>query len=398
MGRTTARATLKASHRLSADEARRLALRAQGFGGARPAHPIDVLDALGVIQLDSVNALARSQDLVPCARIGPTSVAAMHDAIYPRRRGFEYWGHAASWLPMDEYRYFLPRMAALATRFADAAEAQAPLTARVLERIRQEGALGAADFHDQRAPRASWWDRTPSKVVLEHLLATGNLMCAGRRAGFERLYDLPERVLPATVDTSDPGPAAAHRHLARRSIAALGVATAHDVADYFRLRLTDCRPALRDLVEADEIVEVDVEGWSDPAFALSGALAPPFAEPMHRATFLSPFDNLIWDRPRVERLFGFRYRIEIYVPEPRRQHGYYVLPLLARGQLVGRADLKHDRKASALRVVRLSLEGAAPDEAAAALRDLAVHLGATSISLEAVAPPARRGDVEALVS
>ena len=398
MGETTARTKPTTSQCLSAREARGLALRAQGFGDARSGGPTRILEGLGVIQLDSVNVLARSQDIVSFARVGPTSIAAMHEAVYQKRQGFEYWGHAASWLPMAEYRYFLPRMAAMAARLAHLRDAQAPLTALILERIRQEGALSAADFHDRRTSRAAWWDRTPSKVVLEHLFARGSLMCADRRAGFERFYDLPERVLPSTIDTRDPGPDTAHRHLVRRSIAALGVATAHDAADYFRLRLTDCRPALRDLTEAGDIAEVAVEGWSDPAFACSDALASPFAEPMHPATFLSPFDNLIWDRKRVERIFGFRYRIEIYVPEPQREHGYYVLPLLARGRLVGRADLKHDRKARVLRVVRLSLEGAAPDEAAAALRDLAVHLGATSISLEAVEPPARRADVDGLVT
>lgn len=383
------------SQSLSAPEARILALRAQGFGDGRPGNPARILDELGVIQLDSVNAVARSHDLVPFARIGPTSIAAMHEAVYQKRRGFEYWGHAASWLPMDEYRYFLPRMAARRARQRDT---HVHLETPILERIRHEGALSTADFHDPRPSQGGWWNRTPSKLVLEHLFARGELMCAGRRAGFERLYDLPERVLPSTVDTRDPGPAAAHRHLVRRAIAALGVATAHDTADYFRLRLTDCRPALRDLLDAGEVVDVAVDGWPGSAYVVPGALAGPLTEPLHRPTFLSPFDNLIWERKRVERVFGFRYRIEIYVPQSQRQHGYYVLPLLARGQLVGRADLKLDRQAGALRVKRLRFEGATPDEAAAALRDLATHLGATSISVEQVEPPGMHGDVVRLAT
>ncbi len=219
---------------LSTTEARALALRAQGFGvRARPGPgrdgralaPIDVLDLLGAIQLDSVNVVARTQDLVPFARLGPCSVPEMWRAVYAERRGFEYWGHAASWLPMAEYRYFRPRMAHFRERHREYREAHAALLGDVLARIRDEGPLGTAAFEDPRPERGTWWDWKPAKQALEVLFADGDLSCAGRTAGFARLYDLTERVLPAGLDTSLPDTQEAARYLLLRAISALGVAT-----------------------------------------------------------------------------------------------------------------------------------------------------------------------------
>ena len=393
---------------LSTTEARALALRAQGFGarslpgpggdGRAPA-PIDVLDLLGAIQLDSVNVVARTQDLVPFARLGPCSVPEMWRAVYAERRGFEYWGHAASWLPMAEYRYFRPRMAHFRERHREYREAHAALLGDVLARIREEGPLGTAAFEDPRPERGTWWDWKPAKQALEVLFADGDLSCAGRTAGFARLYDLTERVLPAGLDTSLPDTQEAARHLLRRAISALGVATVPEAADYFRLTRTfgltlkDCRRALADLLAAGQVAQVAVEGWTVTGLATPQALAGPLSLPEHRPAFLTPFDNLVWERARTERLFGFRYRIELYTPQARRPFGYYVLPLLAAGQLAGRADVKLDRQEATLLVRRLRLEGATPEAAGAAVQSLATHLGAGQVLLERVEPEEALGAV-----
>ena len=373
--------------RLSADDARGLALRAQAFGPSPDLHmPIDVLDRLGAIQLDSVNILARNHHLVPFARLGPYSTSAMHTAIYSQRRGFEYWGHMASWLPMAEYRYFLPRMQRMRTSsrgwWARIRTEHAELYPQVLDRVRAEGPIGAAAFADPRGGRGTWWDWKPAKLVLEDLLDQGLLMCAERTQGFARLYDLTERVLPHGLDTRDPGEAAATRYLLLRGLRGLGVATAADMADYYRLKPHDgIAAALAALIADREIVPIQVDGWRGPAYALPTALEGPLEIPEHVPTLLAPFDNLLWDRTRVERIFGFRYRVEIYVPEPKRQYGYFVLPLLVRGGLRGRADLKLDRQALVLRVRGLWLEGAELAEAQQALATLAEHLGSVEVEL-----------------
>ena len=374
---------------LSAEEARGLALRAQGFGDPSIVEPMDVLERLGAIQLDSVNILARNHLLVPFARIGPYSTADLHASIYTERRGFEYWGHMASWLPIHEYRYFLPRMARMreSTRgwWARIRVEHAEIYPLVLDRVRAEGPLGAAAFDDPRGGRGTWWDWKPAKLVLEDLLDQGLLMCTARTPGFARLYDLAERVLPPGLDTSEPSQTEASRHLLLRGLRALGVATANEMADYYRLKPgEDLKAGLGALRAESDVVEVDVEGWRAPAYATLAALEGELSVPEHRPTFLAPFDNLLWQRDRVERIFGFHYRVEIYVPQPKRQYGYFVLPLLAHGQLGGRADLKLDRKAGVLRVLGLWLEGGEPPEAQSALEDLARHLGAREIEMPGI--------------
>jgi uncharacterized protein len=371
---------------LSAEEARGMALRAQCFGDSSPIEPIDLLERLGAIQMDSVNILARNHLLVPFSRLGPYSVSGLHTAIYQERRGFEYWGHQASWLPMAEYRYFLPRMMRMRETsrgwWLNARTENAELYPLVLERVRAEGALGAAAFEDPRGGRGTWWDWKPAKLVLEDLLDQGLLMCSERTAGFARVYDLAERVLPPGLDTRDPGQLAASRHLLLRGLERLGVATAIEMADYFRLKPIDqIKAALAGLLADGEIIPVEVEGWPKAAYSTEAALNGPLDVPVHRPALLAPFDNLLWKRDRIERVFGFHFRVEIYVPEPKRIFGYFVLPLLARGQLCGRADLKLDRKESVLRVRGLWFEGAEPAEMQSATEDLAGQLGARDIDL-----------------
>lgn len=347
-----------------------------------------IVDQLGAVQLDSVNVVARSHELVPFSRLGAYSVADLHNAIYRQRRGFEYWGHAASWLPMTSYRYFLPRMARMrevSRGWWDKIRIEhAALYPLVLERVRAEGPLGAAAFEDPRGGRGTWWDWKPAKLVLEDLLDRGDLMCAGRTAGFARLYDVPERVLPAGLNTENPGPLAAARYLLQRGVAALGIATGAEAADYFRLKPAEWQPALRGLLLSGDVVAVPVEGWQAPGLALPSSLDGRLDLPPHAPAFLSPFDNLVWERGRMERLFGFHYRVEIYVPGPRRRFGYYVMPLLARGTLAGRADLKLDRQAGVLIARGLWLEGAQYEEAHEALEALARQLGAETVLVERV--------------
>jgi hypothetical protein len=404
---------------LSARQARAIALRAQGFGDGELARrcrrdPAAMLDRLGALQLDSVSVVVRPQDVVPFSRTGSYDVAAMYHAVYEQRRGFEYWGHEASWLPMAEYRYFLPRM----QRFRETdwwqrrMEEFGKVAGEVLERIRTDGPVVSSDFEDTRPKEraagglgtlglgGNWWDRKPAKRALEILFASGELMCSRRTPSFARVYDLPERVRPAGLDTTDPGEPAAVRHLMRRAVEAMGIATAPEAARYFVLHRHEVgawRPALADLLASGDVVEVHVEGWKAPRLAVPAALEGPLRVPVHRPTFISPFDNLIWERDRTERLFGFRYRIEIYTPAQKREYGYYVLPLLARGQLVGRADFKLERKAGILRALSLYLEGAEPEEAAAALRDLAGHSGAEEVSVEQCEPSGMKDAVVRLL-
>ncbi len=371
---------------LCADEARALALRGQHFGDAGLGEPIDLLDKLGAIQMDSVNILARNHLLVPFARLGPYSTQALQKSIYQDKRGFEYWGHMASWLPIAEYRYFLPRMMRMRETsrgwWLRIRTEHAALYPLVLERVRAEGPIGAVAFDDPLVKRGTWWDWKPAKLVLEDLLDQGLLMCAERTAGFARLYDLTERVLPPGLDTTNPGQLAATQHLLLRGLDRLGVATAIEMADYFRLKPAEqVKAGLAGLLAEERIVKIDVEDWSKQAYITKDALNGPLNTPEHRPTLLAPFDNLMWERNRVERIFGFHYRVEIYVPEPKRQYGYFVLPLLVRGGLRGRADLKLDRLAGVLRVRGLWLEGAEPAEARIALEDLARHLGATDLDL-----------------
>jgi uncharacterized protein len=374
---------------LTSDQARRVGLAAQGLAAplpaaqAGPARLRAVLERLGAIQIDSINVVARSHELVLHARAGPHDRAAFDRLVYRRRAGFEYWGHAASFLPIDRFRLCLPRMRRLAeaTRgwWADVRQRNGHLYGPVLDRIRAEGPLAASAFRDPDGPRrGSWWDWAPAKHVLEDLFDQGVLLVHDR-VNFERRYDLAERVLPAGVDTSEPTAAEAALDLTLLAAAHLGVGTAADLADYYRLRPADAKAALAEAVGSGLLQEVAVQGWARPAYLLPGTRVP--RRIAHPPVLLSPFDSLIWSRARTERLFGFRYRLEVYVPAPKRVHGYYTMPVLASGRLVARVDPKHDRQAGRLLLRGLHLEpGADPVEAvaavAAAAGRLAGHLSA----------------------
>ncbi len=382
---------------LTIEQARRLALAAQGLTGpsrrtrngpAGAAALRGVLRRVGAIQIDSINVVARSHELVLAARSGPYDPAAFERLVYQRRAGFEYWGHAASFLPIETYRLFLPRMARMTSQtrgwWADIRRKHAELYQPILDRIRAEGPLAASDFREQTGPRrGAWWDWAPAKHVLEDLFDRGVLMVHDR-VRFERRYDLAERVLPPGLDLTPPTWAEAAVELTVLGARALGVGTAADLADYFRLPPQFAKPALAEAVASGLLQEVAVQGWQKPAYIEPGTPIPRRAE--HAPVLLSPFDSLIWRRERAERLFGFHYRIEVYVPAAKRQHGYYTMPVLAGGRLVARVDPKHDRRAGVLLLRGLAVEdGVAPVEAvtvaAGAAWRLADYLGADGVEV-----------------
>ena len=368
------------TERLSPAAARRIVLAAQGFGAARPArvtwaHLSRTIRRLSLHQIDSVNVLARAHYLPAFSRLGGYDRALLDRAAWGRRserRLFEYWAHEASLLPLDLHPLLRWRMAAAdrgeigwKTMRAWAGERRRDAEA-ILERIRLEGPLAASDFEHGRS-RSGWWEWGDTKRALEWLFWAGHITTERRRGSFERVYDLTERVIPpAILALPTPSEADAHRALVERAAKALGVATAADLRDYFRLKPEAARAAIADLVEAEVLRPVQVAGWKQPALLHRDARRP---RRVRSQALLAPFDPLVWERARTERLFAFRYRIEIYTPAEKRVHGYYVLPFLLDERLVGRVDLKADRQRSRLLVRQVSWEPDAPADAADRLED-----------------------------
>ena len=346
---------------LTANEARRLALAAQGFYDPVPAKPSRsslrrALDRIKLFQIDSVNVLVRSHYLPLFSRVGPYPVRLLQDAAWgarSKRTLFEYWAHEASLIPLELRPLFAWRMERASKgrgtwKHVAAIRSRKKFVESLLRRIETDGPAGASSFKDARG-EGSWWGWSEVKIALEYLFWSGRLTTLTRTGGFERVYDLPERVFSEAV-ISEPAlaPEDAHRRLLMLSLEAMGVATESDLRDYFRLDLLDTRRALAGLVTEGAMLEIAVDGWKKPAYVLPDARIPRREPP--RAALLSPFDSLIWNRERAHRLFDFHYRIEIYTPSHKRVHGYYVLPLLNQGRLVGRADLKADRERGALQV------------------------------------------------
>jgi hypothetical protein len=359
--------------KLSVAEARRVALAAQGFGGERSAGGRALgrmTERLGLLQIDSVNVLSRAHYLPAFSRLGPYDRDKLDRlAGSAPRRLFEFWGHEASLLRVELQPLLRWRMAAAADEawggIRRIAVERPAFVAEVLETVRTRGPIAASEL--DRTPRGAreMWARTDTKAAMEWLFWSGQITAARRLSSFERLYDVPERVLPkAILALPTPEPADARRALVAHAARALGVAAERDLRDYFRLPLAAARRAVAELVEAGELLPVAVEGWSVPAYLHRDARIPRRIE--HRA-LVGPFDSLVWERDRTARLFGFRYRLEIYVPAAKRVHGYYVLPFLLGDRLVARVDLKADRQAGALRVQATHLEPGAPPETASEL-------------------------------
>jgi uncharacterized protein YcaQ len=398
---------------LSAAEARSAALAAQGMGQPRPDGRIDArrlrraIDDVGLLQLDSVNALCRSHYMPLFSRLGSYPRAsldrlashAVTAAGAATRTGrdrtlFEYWGHEASLLPVELQpllRWRMARAAKLAEKPARMLAVEKPeLLESVLRTVRERGPIRAAEVATPvRKPGNPWFNWSECKLALDYLFFAGRVSTA-HRVRFERHYDLPERVLPAAVlDAPTPAEDEAQRQLLLIAAARLGVATEADLGDYFRLRRAESKARLAELVETGALTPTRVEGWSAPAYVT----APGPGVPARAArALLTPFDPLVWSRPRTERLFGFRYRIELYTPAAKRVHGYYVLPFLLGDRLVARVDVKSDRQAGVLRVLAAFAEPEAdPNAVAPELAD-ELRLLAGWLELEHVSV-ARKGEL-----
>ncbi len=347
---------------LSAAEARRLAIAAQGLGRTHPERAgrgdiARTVERLGLLQIDSVNVLVRAHYMPLFSRLGAYDAGDLDRLAYrgARRKFFEYWAHEASLVPVGLHANFRWRMDdardGRGTYSAIAAfgrENKAAI-ARVLAEIRDRGALAASELSGSTGGKAGWWGWSDAKRAVEWLFWSGALTTARREtAGFTRIYDLPERVLHGdVVNAPTPARDAAQRALLLHAVRALGVATAGDLRDYYRLPAKETPARILELVENGDLVPVTVEGWGKPAYLDARARIP---RQVSATALLSPFDPLIWRRERAERLFDFHYRIEIYTPAHKRQFGYYCLPVLVGDRIVGRFDLKADRRDGVLRV------------------------------------------------
>lgn len=373
---------------LSADDARRLALRAQLLVGTadRRAGVPGVLRRLGAVQLDTISVLARSHELVAYARLGAVGRSKVERAYWGRGDTFEYWAHAASVLPLEQWPLFAFRRRHFRQRHRVWEEHHAPTAEKVLARVRAEGPLTASDLGGAKQS-AQWWGWSDVKRAAEYLLAAGELICA-TRTGWRRVYDLPERVVPTDLLHDDLDDDACVARLVRTAAAALGVGTAADLADYFRLQTRD---VVRLLPETG-LTPVAVAGWKSPAWA-DPTLLDSVARGRNRVTLLSPFDSLVWDRKRTDRLFGFDHRLEAYVPKAKRQHGYFTMPVLAGGRLIARVDPARENGVLVARQVTIEPQFATPRRVGAtaasigqALRDAAQWVGCDAIAIGRVDP------------
>jgi uncharacterized protein YcaQ len=392
---------------LSAAEARRIALAAQGFGAARPRswskrRLLSAIERLTVVQIDSVNVVSRSHYLPLFSRLGAYPRAMLEELAWGRKPAlFEYWGHEASLMP-------LAYQPLLRWRMADARQGvgtwkgvarflreHRPVVDRALAEIAERGPLAASDLEalaQRNNARGGWWEWSEAKRATECLFWTGELTCATRRASFERVYGLPEQVLPAAiVEASTPSREDAQRALIMASAEAMGVATIADLRDYFRMGPAEAKARVEELVEAGELTPVAVEGWRQTGYLAKDAAQP---RSIRARALLSPFDNLVWFRERTERLFGVRIRLEIYTPAHKRTHGYYVLPFLQGSAITARVDLKADRKARVLIVQAAHAEPAARADTPAALAEelqtMAGWLGLGNVRAEPVGDLAPR--------
>ncbi len=350
---------------LSIKDARALALAAQGFDSPRSktksttADAVALIKKLGVIQIDSVNVLVRSQELPLFSRLGDHDRNAIPKAT-SQGKIFEYWGHEAAHLPVELHPMFRFKMHAarsgklkhwgLTSFYAE----NKAFVKRILKYVEVNGSVTARELSSRTTKKSSWWDWDEAKTALEYLFLTGELMSCGRGSDFARVYDIPERVLPRKIlQMPTPSETEARKELLVRAMRAQGVATMRDLADYYRQKPAVVKPLVSQLVEQGVLREVSVDGWQDKAYVHRNAQLP---KRLFATALLSPFDSLVWCRPRNERLFNFHYRIEIYTPQAKRKFGYYVLPFMMNGEIVGRVDLKADRANSKLLVQSVHTE------------------------------------------
>ncbi|MGY1436086.1 winged helix-turn-helix domain-containing protein [Streptomyces reniochalinae] len=367
---------------LSADEARRIALRAQGLLGApdRRSGVRGVLRSLGAVQLDTISVLARSHELVPYARLGAVGRRTVEAAYWTGAHSFEYWSHAACVLPIEEWPHFAFRRRAFRERGRrwHVMKDREGSCAAVRAQLEDEGPLTTAELGGGRKG-GEWWDWSERKIAVEWLLDIGEVVVSERR-GWKRVYDLAERAVPSSLLNDDLDESECLRRLVGQAGAALGVATRADLADYHRLKAEQVESVVADT----DLVPVEVRGWPRRAWADPAALADT-PRGRHRTTLLSPFDSLVWDRPRTERIFDFTHRLEAYVPKPKRVHGYFAMPLLAGGRLCGRVDPA--REGTTLVARQLSMDGAkAVEPMARALGEAASWVGCDAVRVEVCDP------------
>ena len=383
---------------LSAAQARRVAIAATGLGERRPAGKVDVrhlrkvVQQVGIVQLDSVNAVARAHELLFFSRLGPFDKQLLHSFVYERRELYEGWLHVASLIPTELWPMLAwRRSSGVHTGWNEWRSKNASVVHEVESMLRERGPLASSDVNHLGPKKGPWWDWSLGKRAIEALFVAGEVGVTTRRGAFERVYDLIERVIPPEVLAAPPVPEhESRRRLLLLAAHSLGIGTLKDLADYHRQLLTTAKPILRELVAEGDLVEHAVEGWSDPAYALPTMKVPRRGCPDGR--LVSPFDPLVWYRPRNVRLFGLDYTIEIYVPEPKRVYGYYVLPFLQGDRIVARVDVRSDRKAGVLRVPGAFAEAGASvdvDALMAELRLLATWQGCGEVVV------GERGDLAA---
>jgi uncharacterized protein YcaQ len=371
---------------LSAADARAAAIVAQHLTGRRHRDPSRLLRELSAIQLDTIAVIARSHELVAHARLGMVDRDTLGRAWWGSGHSFEYLAHAACLVPLELWPLFAWRR----RRYARKWPARTHDQVEVLARLADTGSLTSADLGGSRTA-ASAWEWSPRKAAIEQLLALGEVVCTERR-GFRRVYRLATRVVPAELLATDLDDAQCFAGLVGRAGDHLGIATDDDLADYFRLPIAAVAPA----AAAAGLRPVSVSGWTRPTWAHDSALSAPARAIRHRPVLLSPFDSLIWHRPRTQRLFGFRHRLEAYTPMAKREHGYFVMPLLAAGQLRGRVDPRRD--GTVLRARRVSLQPSAVQPMAEALRSAAAWVGCDDVVLEEVVPAGLRTALDAALS
>lgn len=400
---------------ISADEARRIALWRQGLLGPMPKpgrvadqepRVHDMLRALGAVQLDTISVLARTHELVAYARLGAVARRSIESAFWNGDSAFEYWSHAACILPVESWPLFAFRRRHYARRGVRWHEVSRTSVDTVLARLKSDGPLTTKDIGGAKVS-GYWWDWSDSKIAMEYLLDTGEVVCTSR-VGWRRVYDLAERVIPKSLrtrrgwvdDDGILGPSDEYcvRELIRASADVMGVGTADDIADVHRLSKADVRRHAEEL----GLTPIEVRGWKDPAWATPEAMAwlGTGSRARSRTTLVSPFDSIIWHRPRTQRLFGMQHRLEAYTPAPRRVHGYFAMPVLHRGRLVARVDPK--REGSVLVAAQVTLEpGTVADTArgvALALVEAAAWMGSEAIRVDTVVPASAAREVRSAVA
>jgi uncharacterized protein YcaQ len=374
---------------LSIAQARRIAIAATGLGEARPdakitlRHLRKVVTQVGCVQLDSVNAVARAHELLFFSRLGPYGRQLLHDLTYERRHLYEGWLHAASLIPTEWWPLLAWRRADVHHAWVAGRKRDKKLYDEVIGLLHERGAIAAADLDHLGPKGGQWWGWSKGKNVLEGLFTFGEVATTTRRGAFERVYDLTDRVIPPEVLVAPAVPEwEARRQLLLFAAQSLGIGTADDLADYFRQKKTPVKKAIAELVAEGSLIEHEVEGWAELAYALPTMKVPRKGCPDGR--LVSPFDPLVWYRPRNARLFDFDYTIEIYVPEPKRVYGYYVLPYLQGDRIMARIDVRSDRKNGVLRVPGAYAEPGAdvdPSLLMAELRRLADWQGCAEVEI-----------------